>query len=89
MSDTIYKEKIISYDESEVLHKLIIFNSSHIWDDVIIQLQKGTGFDIIQCEQIAIIAHTKGKAVVCSGDIPKLNSVNSVLKEIQLVTEIE
>lgn len=89
MSDTILKEKFISDDESDVLHKLIIFNSGHIWDEVIIQLQKATGFDIIQCEQIAIIAHTKGKAVVCSGDISKLNRINSVLKEIKLITEIE
>lgn len=89
MSETNLKEKYISDDESDVLHKLIIFNSNHIWDDVILQLIKATGFDILQCEQIAIIAHTKGKAVVCSGDIPKLNKINTVLKEINLVTEIE
>lgn len=89
MSDTDFKEKIIFDGENDVLHKLILFNSNHIWDEVILQLQKATGFDILQCEQIAVIAHTKGKAVVCSGDIPKLNGINSVLKEIKLVTEIE
>jgi hypothetical protein len=54
----------------------------------------GTGhfaiaFDIIQCEQIAIIAHTKGKATVKSGQISELAKINGVLKEINLVTEIQ
>ena len=67
---------------------LILFNSGHYWDEVVTQLQKATGFDILQCEQIAMIAHTKGKAVVLSGDVSKLLPVNNILKEIKLVTEI-
>ncbi|MBK8983768.1 MAG: ATP-dependent Clp protease adaptor ClpS [Ignavibacteria bacterium] len=88
MTETNIKTENISTDENAVLHKLILFNSNHIWDDVVNQLRKATGYNIIQCEQIAIIAHTKGKAVVSTGDIPKLNYINSVLKEIKLVTEI-
>lgn len=78
-------------DDSEIptLRKLILYNSSHIWEDVILQLQKATGFDIIQCEQIAIIAHTKGKAVVKSGEYEELSAIDSVLREINLVTEIQ
>lgn len=67
---------------------LILFNSGHYWDEVVNQLKKATGFDILQCEQIAMIAHTKGKAVVLSGDVNKLLPVDNVLKEIGLVTEI-
>jgi len=88
MTGTITETENITTDENAVLHKLILFNSNHIWDDVIIQLSKATGYSNMQCEQIAIIAHTKGKAVVSTGDIPKLNYINSVLKEIKLVTEI-
>ncbi len=73
---------------TEVQHSLVLYNSLHIYDDVVNQLQKATGFDLIQCEQIAIIAHTKGKAVVRSGEIPFLERINTVLKEINLVTEI-
>lgn len=71
------------------LKKLILFNSSHIWDDVIYQIQKATGFDIIHCEQIAMIAHTKGNAIVKSGVMNELAGINSILKEINLVTAIE
>ena len=69
--------------------KLILFNSSHFWDEVVKQIQKATGYDIQHCEQIAMIAHTKGKAVVMSGDVEKLFPVEIVLKEIGLQTEIE
>lgn len=82
-------EKEINESIVAELKKLILFNSSHIWDDVILQIQKATGFDIIHCEQIATIAHTKGKAVVKSGDISELGKINSVLKEINLITTIE
>ena len=81
-------EKEIHTGDTDELHRLILFNSNHFYDDVITQLQKATGYDNIQCEQIAIIAHTKGKAVVKSGEMEELNQINSVLKEINLVTEI-
>ena len=78
-------------DDNEIptLRKLILYNSNHIWEDVILQLQKATGFDLIQCEQIAIIAHTKGKAIVKSGEYDELSLINNILKEINLITEIQ
>lgn len=75
--------------DSSLTRKLILFNSNHLWDDVVNQLMKATGFDILHCEQIAIIAHTKGKAVVKSGDYDELARINDILKEINLVTKIE
>ena len=71
------------------IKKLIIYNSQHFWNDVIHQLQKATGYDLIHCEQIAVIAHTKGKAVVKSGELDELSKINAVLLEINLITEIE
>lgn len=84
------KELIKEFDtgSTDELRRLIIFNSNHYYDDVITQLEKATGYDTIQCEQIAIIAHTKGKAVVKSGEMDELNRINSILKEINLITEI-
>jgi hypothetical protein len=73
----------------QAISKLLIYNSNHFWDDVVLQLQKATGYDLTHCEQIAIIAHTKGKAVVKSGNIDDLLNIDKVLKEINLVTEIE
>ncbi len=83
------KESSATGVDTPELRKLILFNSSHLWDEVIIQLQKATGFDVLQCEQIAIIAHTKGKATVKSGGYDELSRINSVLREINLITEIK
>jgi hypothetical protein len=86
---TLEKEQSVTDIDSPVARKLILFNSGHLWDQVILQLQKATGFDIIQCEQIAVIAHTKGKATVKSGLFVELSKINNILKEINLVTEIQ
>jgi hypothetical protein len=82
------KHEILTEDTTDVLHKLILYNSNHIWEDVIRQLQKATGYDIVHCEQIAVIAHTKGQAIVKSGNHGELSRVDAVLKEIYLITEI-
>lgn len=84
-----YSEKKNTESTDTYQRKLILYNSNHIWDDVLNQLELATGYDRLHCEQIAIIAHTKGKAVVKSGDLDELEPVNSVLKEIRLITEIE
>lgn len=73
----------------DIPKKLILFNSKHIWEDVIIQIHKATGYEVIHCEQIAMIAHTKGKAIVKTGELEELQKIDSVLKEINLVTKIE
>jgi ATP-dependent Clp protease adapter protein ClpS len=81
-------EKNITEEDVPVMRRLFLFNSTHFWDDVVIQLQKATGFDILHCEQIAMIAHTTGKAVVKSGDYVELKIIDEVLREINLVTKI-
>jgi hypothetical protein len=82
------KESAVTGTGVGELKKLILYNSGHVWNEVIFQLQKATGFDIIQCEQIALIAHTKGKATVKTAEYEELCRVDRVLKEINLVTEI-
>ncbi|MEO8209121.1 MAG: ATP-dependent Clp protease adaptor ClpS [bacterium] len=82
-------DKEIYKSTVEELRKLILFNSNHTWDDVILQLQKATGYDLVHCEQVATIAHTKGKSVVKSGDAGELAKINNILREINLVTAIE
>ena len=82
------KHEILTEDITDVLCKLILYNSNHIWEDVIRQLQKATGYDIVHCEQIAVIAHIKGQAIVKSGLREELARVDSILKEIFLITEI-
>lgn len=83
------KEEVITEDITTDIRRLILYNSNHIWEDVITQLRKATNYDILHCEQIAVIAHTKGQAVVKSGLFEELNPINIVLKEINLITEIK
>jgi hypothetical protein len=83
------KEEINIKDIITEIHQLILYNSNHIWEDVILQLQKATHYDIVHCEQIATIAHIKGKAIVKTGKYEELTGINEVLKEIHLITEIK
>ena len=76
-------------DLNTELRKLILYNSGHLWDDVINQLKAATGYDVLHCEQIAVIAHTKGKAVGKSGELTELEPINNILKQIKLITGIE
>ena len=83
------QEEILIDKDVPLQRKLVLYNSNHIWDDVVMQLQKATGFDMVHCEQIAVIAHTTGKSVVKSGEYNELSKIDSVLREISLVTEIQ
>jgi ATP-dependent Clp protease adaptor protein ClpS len=82
------REEILTEEITDVIHQLVLYNSNHLWEDVIRQLQKATNYDIVHCEQIAVIAHTKGKATVKSGNYKELTGIDNVLKEIFLITEI-
>lgn len=82
------KKQIATENNTDVIHRLILYNSNHLWEDVIIQLQKATKYDIVHCEQIAVIAHTTGKATVKTGTLKELICIDSVLREIHLITEI-
>jgi len=85
------KEKISIKIEDIIsdTYQLILYNSNHLWEDVIVQLQKATRYDIIHCEQIATIAHTKGQATVKTGKYEELIGIDGILKEIHLITEIK
>jgi ATP-dependent Clp protease adapter protein ClpS len=70
--------------------KVVLYNDDiHTFDEVILQLQKAIGCSVQRAEQIAFEAHTKGKAVAFSGEFNECYRVMSVLREIQLVVEIE
>ncbi|MDZ7291012.1 MAG: ATP-dependent Clp protease adaptor ClpS [candidate division KSB1 bacterium] len=70
--------------------KVVLYNDNiHTFDEVILQLQKATGCSVQRAEQIAFEAHTKGKAVAFSGEFNECFRVAGVLREIQLIVEIE
>ena len=69
---------------------LILFNDSHhSFDEVTEQVVKATGYGYEKSEAITMEAHTKGRAVVLTGDLNICVKAQRVLEEISLRTSIE
>ncbi len=91
---TLTRPTEIQQDDQDVLTqepaKVILFNDDvHTFDEVISQLIKAIRCSIDKAETLAWEVHTKGKAVVYSGEMQECLRVNSVLEEIALHTQIE
>ncbi|HCR48242.1 MAG TPA: ATP-dependent Clp protease adaptor ClpS [Rhodothermales bacterium] len=70
--------------------RVILYNDDiHTFDEVIYQLQLATGCSMERGEQLAWEVHTKGKANVYEGEFEQCFRVQMILKEIELVTEIQ
>ncbi len=70
--------------------RVILYNDDiHTFEEVIMQLVKATGCTESQAEAHAWTVHTQGKAAVFEGTFEECFRVQGVLREIQLVTEIE
>ena len=70
--------------------QLILYNDEiHTFDEVINQLIKAIRCSISEAEAITLQVHNEGKAIVYEGSFEECLRVNSVLLEIQLVTEIK
>ena len=70
--------------------RVILYNDEiHTFEEVIVQLIKATGCSTGQAEEWAWQVHSKGKANVFEGSFEDCFEVQGVLREIQLVTEIE
>ena len=70
--------------------RVILYNDEiHSFEEVILQLMKATGCPVEQAERIAWQAHAQGKALAFEGSFEECFRVQGVLREIQLVTEIE
>lgn len=70
--------------------KVILFNDEiHTFEEVILQLVKATGCSTQDAEKIAFTVDREGKAVAFEGLFEECFRVQGVLREIQLVTQIE
>ena len=70
--------------------RVIVYNDEvHTFEEVIVQLIKATGCSAEQAEQHAWTIHKEGKDCVYEGDFEDCFRVQGILREIQLVTEIE
>ena len=69
---------------------LVLYNDSyHNFDEVTEQVMKATGYGYERAEAITLEAHTKGRAVVVTGDLNICVKAQHVLEEISLRTSIE
>lgn len=70
--------------------QLILYNDNvHTFDEVINQLIKALGCSLEKAKELTNKVHSDGKATVYEGTFEECFKVNSVLQEIQLVTEIK
>lgn len=70
--------------------QLILYNDEvHTFQEVISQLIKALGCSKSKAEKIATKAHQNGKALVYEGTFEECFEINTILQEIQLVTEIK
>jgi ATP-dependent Clp protease adaptor protein ClpS len=90
---------VLEVPESETLNRtndweghvwqVILYNDDyHLFDQVVAQVQKATGYPYRRALAITMEAHTTGRAVVWAGDIEECLRVESVLREIGLHTDI-
>ena len=69
---------------------VILYNDEiHTFEEVIGQLRKATGCTRGEAEDYAWEVHSTGKSAVFEGEFEECFEVQGVLREIQLVTEIE
>lgn len=70
--------------------RLILYDDDvHTFDEVINQLMKALGCTKTKAEELTNKVHFEGKATVFEGSFEECLKINSVLQEIQLITEIK
>lgn len=77
-------------EEIKTPWRLVLYDDDiHTFDEVINQLIKALGCSVSKAEKITLRVHNDGKALVYEGSFEECLKINSVLQEIQLVTEIK
>jgi ATP-dependent Clp protease adaptor protein ClpS len=70
--------------------RLVLYDDDiHTFEEVINQLIKALGCSVAKAEKLTMKVHTEGKATVFEGSFEECLQINSVLQEIQLITEIK
>lgn len=89
-TDVQVEEKASTEERLDEPWSVILYNDDvHTFDEVITQLIKATGCSSAEAEKLAWTVHTEGKATVYEGPFEECFEVQSVLREIELITEIK
>ncbi len=82
--------KVESREDTDTISKLIMYNDEvNSFETVIMALMKHLGHELLQAEQLATIAHNKGKAVVKQGTDKELFVPMALLTSENLTVEIQ
>lgn len=77
-------------DRVETPWRVVLYDDDiHTFDDVIVQVVKATGCTAERAARHAWTVHTEGKDCVYTGEFFECLRIQGVLREIELVTEIE
>ena len=88
----------IPFEVTDTLEKIklgnpwmtLLFNDEvHSFDEVILQIQKATGYSLERAVGLTFQVHQKGKAVVYIGLKDKCERVAAILEQIHLITQVE
>ena len=70
--------------------QVVLFNDDvHSFDEVILQLQKATGYSLEKATELTLRVHNNGKAVVYIAAKVDCEKVANVLKQIRLIVQVE
>lgn len=77
-------------DADDTPWQLILYNDEeHSFDEVIQQLVKALRCSVTHAKELTMKVHNEGKATVFEGAFEECLRINSVLQEIELITEIK
>jgi len=83
-------EKPESLEEEATPWQLILYNDEeHTFDEVVQQLVKALRCSLSHAETLTLKVHNEGKATVYEGPFEECLRINSILQEIELITEIK
>jgi ATP-dependent Clp protease adaptor protein ClpS len=89
-TDTAVEEAVADQTRLDEPWRVVLYDDDeHTFEEVIVQLVKATGCTTARAERHAWTVHTEGKDCVYTGEFFACLRVQGVLREIQLVTEIE
>lgn len=70
--------------------QVMLFNDEvHSFDEVILQIQKATGYSLERAVELTIRVHEKGRALIYVGSKEKCEKVSAILLQIQLTVQVE
>jgi len=74
------EKEVLVLESDELGHKVIVYNDDvNTFDWVIKCLVEICNHDALQSEQLAMIIHTKGKAIVKTGELNEMENIAQAL----------